>query len=265
VIFTGHGGYEGVSHRANPYEMVINHEYLNYLRYVWSVTHGGSHRVISTIKKIRRNCKNSKAILKTPYIEVEEGSKFLNKELKNKYKNYKAPVLYFAYDPKKYILNGGSRNRLDNVALQGAFCDVRYMIPYLDYRVINYVSSIPRYQFLRGRRNRFIFREAFKDIMPKSLYRVTDKADNSVKNLKPDSDWYDNYKSYKDKTISGFDREKWCRMLDFSEIEFFENKGKPDEEEKGRDYQILNKMSECLVAQNALDKARESSQKLSSL
>lgn len=265
VIFTGHGGDEGVSHRANPYEMVIYREYLHYLRYVWSATHGSTHRVIGTIKKIRRNCKNSRAFLSTSYKEMGEGSCFLNKELKNKYKKYKASALYFAYDPKKYILGGGSRNRIDNVALQGAFCDVRYMIPYLDYRVINYAVSIPRYQFLRGRKNRYIFREAFKDIMPESHNRVTDKADNSVKSLKPDSNWYENFKSYKSKTISGFDKKNWSIMLDFSEIKVFENKGKPDEEEKERDYQILNKMSICLVAQKTLDKVRESSQKLSSL
>ena len=68
------------------------------------------------------------------------------------------PPLSFSYDPVSYIHQGGSRNRLDNVALYGAYNGVRYLIPYLDYRVIDYAVSIPRYQYLRGRRNRFVFR-----------------------------------------------------------------------------------------------------------
>ena len=259
VVFTGHGGDEGVSHRANGYEMVIYHEYLHYLKFVWASTHGHPHRIYNTLKKIRRNVKNSRSFLKNTFYNGEDLSLFLNKELYLKYKDIKASACYFAYDPIKYILHGGSRNRLDNIALQGAYCGVRYLVPYLDYRVIDYAVSIPRYQYLRGRKNRYIFREAFKDIMPKSLYAVTEKADNSVKDLKPNPNWYEKYIKHKKDVVSRFAEEKWGNLLNFSELKNFLKKEKPDDNERARDYEVMFQLQDLFTAQNALDKSREAS------
>lgn len=259
VIFTGHGGDEGVSHRANGYEMVIYHEYLHYLKFVWAATHGHPHRIYNTLKKIRRNVRNSRSFLKNTFYNGEDLSSFLSKDLHYKYKAIKAPACYYAYDPIKYILHGGSRNRLDNIALQGAYCGVRYMVPYLDYRVIDYAVSIPRYQYLRGRRNRYIFREAFKDIIPESLYTVTEKADNSIKDLKPSPDWYEEYKKHKEEVVSKFTKENWGNLIDFSALKDFMEKGKPNLEERDRDYLILFQLQDLFAAQNALDKSREAS------
>ena len=50
VMFTGHGGDEGVSHRGNPYEMFHFHEYYHFLRHMWSTTHGQKNRSIKTIR-----------------------------------------------------------------------------------------------------------------------------------------------------------------------------------------------------------------------
>ena len=38
VIFTGHGGDEGISHRSSPYEMFYHHEYYHFFRSMWSST-----------------------------------------------------------------------------------------------------------------------------------------------------------------------------------------------------------------------------------
>ncbi len=53
---------------------------------------------------------------------------------------------------------------------------------------------------------RYIFRQAFKDIMPRSLYSVRIKEDTSVTNIKPDENWYEEYSRRKQEIIGALDR-----------------------------------------------------------
>ena len=262
AVFTGHGGDEGVSHRANPYEMMVFHEYYHYLRYIFSTTHGKPHRIINTIKKIKTNIKDSKSYLKTAFQRSTNANELIIDSFKAKYSKTKMSPLFFAYDPIKYIKQGGSRNRLDNVALQGAYCDVRYLVPYVDYRLIDFALSIPRYQYLRGYKNRFIFREAFKDIIPLSLYKVTIKEDVSSKSINPDPNWFEAFQKWKGDVISLLKKENWSQYIDFEKLEAFKNKGKPKDDEIYRDMMTLSALNICSMAQNALDKSREVSFKL---
>ena len=116
----------------------------------------------------------------------------LRNDFCEKYGTEYLPLRYFVYDPISYINHGGSRLRLDNAAVLGAYSGCRYIFPYMDYRVMDFAVSIPRYQYLRGRKNRYIFRESFKDIMPLSLYRQKCKEDVSNRNITPDPNAYDN-------------------------------------------------------------------------
>ncbi len=257
VIFSGHGGDEGVSHRSNPYEMYYNHEYYHYLRYMFSTTHGQKHRVLETLKRIKNNIKEEKKNLSAGFIDHQKAPLLINQSFKEKMSSLKASPLFFAYDPVKYILQGGSRNRLDNTALQGACCNIRYVFPYLDYTVIDFAVSIPRYQFLRGRRNRYLFREAFKDIIPSSLYHISTKEDTSRRNLKPNPNWYDDYIRIKSNIVSMLKRDIWGKYLDFDKLEAFLHKEDISKEESIEDYNILNVLSTCILAQNALEKSRE--------
>lgn len=262
AVFTGHGGDEGVSHRANPYELVVFHEYYHYLRFMFSTTHGKPHRIINTIKRIKKNIKDSKNYLRTAFQSSTNADELILASFRAKYSKVKMPPLFFAYDPIKYIKHGGSRNRLDNVALQGAYCNVRYLAPYVDHRLIDFALSIPRYQYLRGRKNRFIFREAFKDIMPLSLYKVTEKEDASSKSIKPDPNWFEAFQKWKFDVISLLKKEKWGHYIDFEKLEAFKNKGKPEDDDIYKDMMTLSALNICSMAQNALDKSREVSFKL---
>lgn len=262
AVFTGHGGDEGVSHRANPYEMIVSHEYYHYLKYVFSTTHGKPHRIINTIKKIKKNIKDSQTFLSTPFQSCTNATELILPSFKARYSREKMSPLFFAYDPIKYIKQGGSRNRLDNVALQGAYCNVRYLVPYVDYRVIDFALSIPRYQYLRGKRNRYIFRETFKDIMPHSLYTLTAKETNSLKSLKPDPNWFEEFQKWKGEVISILKQETWGKYLDFDKLKTFKNKDKPADDDINKDMMTLSALNMCAMAQNVLDKSREVSLKL---
>lgn len=180
----------------------------------------------------------------------------LNKEFAAKYQNERRYPSYFFYNPKEYIINGGSRNRLDNLALKGACCSVRYFIPYVDYRLIDFAVSIPRYNYIHGSVNRYIFREAFKDIMPKSLYMLNVKSENSREAEKSPDDWFESYRKSKEETVSFLDEAVWSRYLSYDVIRKWLEAAEPAEEEEMDDMRIMYLLTQCAKAQNALEVAK---------
>lgn len=258
VVFTGHGGDEGVSHRCNPYEMFYNHEYYHFLRYMWSTTHGQKGRVIKTLKNCYKNLSETRKKLTEPFRNPFGVPELLNADFAGKFDESSMPILRFGFDAKEYVKDGGSRSRLDNVALLGAYSGVRYLIPYLDYRVIDYAVSIPRHMYLKGGKNRYIFREAFKDIMPKTLYSQRYKEDVSWRNVEKDPNWFEEFAKRKADVVSRLDREYWKQYLDFSVIDNWLERGEPSEEERFREENILRPLLMFATLENMVKKSRES-------
>lgn len=257
VVFTGHGGDEGVSHRCNAYELFCHHEYYRYLRYMWSTTHGQKARLRKTVKKCYKNINDARKELKRPFRTPFGVRELLNAEFADKFREKDMPILHFAYDPKVYVREGGSRSRLDNVALLGAYCGVRYLVPYLDYRVIDYAVSIPRYLYLKGKKKRYIFREAFKDIMPKTLYNQNFKEDVSWRNVGENPNRAKEFAEKKEKVFRKLDRDYWGKYLNFDVIDAWINEEAVSEEDKFRDESILGCLYNCALADNLVKKARE--------
>lgn len=261
VVFTGHGGDEGVSHRCNPYEMFFHREYYHFLRYMWSTTHGKKRRIRNTLKKCYRILSEERKQLKQPFQMHFASPELLKADFSNKFIQKKMPPIYFAYDPKKYIKEGGSRNRLDVMAMLGAYSGVRYLAPFLDYRVIDFAVSIPRHMYLKGRSNRYIFREAFKEIMPESLYRLQIKEDNSFNSVEEDSDWFEEFSKYKKEALDKLDRVYWEPYLDFDVIDKWFEKGRPSEEERKHEQDILYCLFLCAMLGNVVKRTREDTKK----
>lgn len=257
VVFTGHGGDEGVSHRCNPYELFYHREYYHFFRYMWSTTHGQKNRIGKALKKSCRVLRETGRNLKRPFLNPFHSPDLLNIDFTNKYSKEKMSALHFAYDPKSYINEGGSRNRLDNVALLGSCSGVRYLIPYLDYRVIDFAISIPRHLYLKGNKNRYIFREAFKDLIPQSLYDLRTKEDNSDKNKKGNPDWFEEYKRRKEEVISILDRDYWNKYLDFDIINTWMKEEKPSEDKRFESERKMYCLFICAMAENLVKKSRE--------
>jgi asparagine synthase (glutamine-hydrolysing) len=256
VVFTGHGGDEGVSHRANPYEMFHYHEYYHYFRYMFSTTHGMKNRIFKTLKKCKYNLTVVRDAFEKPFLSSLGAEKLLNKHFSDSCQKENASKLYFAYDPINYIKQGGSRNRLDVVALLGAYSNVRYMIPYLDYRVIDFAVSIPRYQYLRGRKDRYIFREAFKDLMPDSMYRLRTKEDFSRSSQGLEPNWFTEFQKDKEEIIDMLDRKMWDKYLDFQEIDRFKHRGEPVGDDIFRESNMYNCLDMYATAQKLIEKTR---------
>ena len=239
------------------YEMFYYKEYYHFFRYMWSLSHGKKGRIRKTLKASFGKIKELKERQKIPFQKVFGVPKLLNEDFRAKYNESKMPILTFAYDPITYVKAGGSRNRLDNVALLGAYSGVRYMVPYLDYRVIDFAVSIPRHMYLKKGKNRYIFREAFKDIMPKSMYALRYKEDNSRKNIKQPEDWYDEFALRKQQTMDKLDREYWSKYLNYGEVDAWMKRGKPSEEEYRGEKNILMNLFYCAMLQNLVEKSRD--------
>lgn len=219
VVFTGHGGDEGVSHRCNPYELFYHREYLHYFKYMWDSTRGEKKRIYKTVIRSHKNLTVSRKQLTGSFVGAYASKDMLKKEFYEKYEAGRAVAVPFAYDPLTYIKNGGSRNRLDVVALLGAYCGARYLVPYLDYRVIDYAVSIPRHLYLKHQTHRYLFREAFKDMMPESLYNLKGKEDTSWRNIEKKEKDSTAYLERKKRLLSMLDRAYWDRYLDWEVLE----------------------------------------------
>lgn len=219
AVFTGHGGDETVSHRCNPYELFYNKEYVHYWKYMWESTVGEKHRLYNTLLRCRQNLMVSRKKLTSPFVCAYASKEMLNKEFFERYYSKKGTPNYFAYDPLTYIRNGGSRNRLDVVALLGAYSGARYIAPYLDYRVADYAVSIPRNLYLKHGVNRYIFKETFKDIVPESLYTLTGKEDTSWRNVEKKEEDSEEYLKRKQRLADMLDRAYWGAYLNWNEIE----------------------------------------------
>ena len=131
------------------------------------------------------------------------------------------------------------------------------MFPYLDYREVDFAVSIPRYQYLRGKKYRYIFREAFKDLMPDSLYAFSSKEDPSDLSIKPDPDWYEKENKIWKETVKKLDRSFWGAYLDFDKLNEISNMEEPSGEKKIEFKNNLMTLFFFAMAQNMVEKSRE--------
>ncbi len=262
VVFCGHGGDEGVSHRCNPYELFYHKEYLGYLKYMWSTTEGGRNRLYNTFLRCKKNLTTSRKTLLSPYEGVFGVQGLLRKEFEERYEKEEKPALSFAYDSVAYIKDGGSRNRLEVVALLGAYCGVRYLVPYLDYRVIDFAVSIPRQMYLKNQKKRYIFREAFKDVMPQSLYTLDRKDNTSWSGLDKEPVKEEDTLKQKRAIADMLDKSYWEKYLNWEAVEQWASQ-LPDASGEMRDKGIRMCLAKCVMIQNMFTRSRNVGEKKS--
>lgn len=256
AVFSGHGGDEGVSHRNNLAELWYHREYVSFVRNIYRTTRGCTHRFLRTIKRTARQIFVINRDFFKPYDALSNSSSVLSTEFSAKMDAcVKRQSLPFAYDPIAYINQGGHRPRLDNCALQGAMCGMRYLFPFLDFRVLDYALSIPRTQYMNGRLDRYIYRAAFNDLMPDSLRQVNYKHMLSAPDRLPDMDLQLRFYRLRDDIVAFLDQNKWSEYLDLDAIRKIDL---PDSLRLGEYIaasRVLNDLSVCCAIQNAADQA----------
>lgn len=257
VVFTGHGGDEGISHRCSPFELLYNGEIGAYLHYFWSSTQGQKLRLLRTLKRaVWQGYRDYHGFMQ-PYHNLGLLSPaYLTQTFKDRMQN-KAVLqpLYFSFAPEKYVMQGGTRVRLDNVAYQGARNGMRYLIPFADYRVMDYAVSIPRRMFLRYGENRYVYREAFRDMMPESLYKVRYKDTASLRSYPMEGDLRLYFNRAAERIRTQLDRDFWKDYLDFDAIDAITLPEQFTRTDYTNGSRLLHELERCLLIQKAREEA----------
>lgn len=256
AVFTGHGGDEGVSHRGSRFEILYNGELLAYFRLFWKDLQGKRFRLLRTVragildayerwKKLRTKIPEE---MLRPSVFRREFCEAMIRELDDS-------RFYFSVAPHRYVQNGGSRPRLDNCAYQGAFCGVRYLIPYVDYRVMDFALSIPRRLYVGQMSNRLIFRDTFADIMPESLRNVFYKDLASTRGENHADEVNTSFHHRVEQLLAGLDQERWGDVLDFEGIRALHDIQITDVSEIANWTFLMNKLEIFVRIQNVQENA----------
>lgn len=255
VVFTGHGGDEGVSHRCNRLEPLVYGEYLSFYKLYWNDLKGIRLRFLKTFKSIAMDLRRLGKKIYNPATEEELNDPFFTGEFSARMRSvYRDRLLTFAFDPVKYVMSGATQHRVDNAAYQGAYNGVRYVYPYLDYRVLDYALSIPRVQYL-GKQNRRIFREAFRDILPDSLYDIRYKDFASKRDIPRSDNYYEAFRTQLELILSYLDPNMWGGILDLEYIAQLQPSGEHGSVEEFGVFHKINCLKQLILLQNAREKA----------
>jgi asparagine synthase (glutamine-hydrolysing) len=174
LVLSGWGGDQGISYRANLTELLLHGYMGEFLKEIKALAKGSPLRFIKTLLSY------TLFELFKPYRLFSNPDKdlirFTNRHFSKigKRRRIKYTLHYF---PVKQLESGYIQNRTEQAAWMDAVCSIQHICPYLDYRVVDFAMSIPRHLYYKNGVKRYIYREAFKDILPKAIYQFTSKND----------------------------------------------------------------------------------------
>jgi len=256
VMFTGHAGDEGVSHRGSRHELFCNREYLAYFKIYWNDLAGKRFRLLRAFRAgmldAMRFKRNDIPASHTGYGHYGVLTQAFSQRMAEQYQPRR---VYFNTMPYKYVMQGGTRPRMENAAFQGAFNGVRYLFPYVDYRVMDYAVSVPRRLYFDEKRTRVLFREAFRDIMPNSLYILTSKDSPSTRNHRTLEGYDKFFLTLVERALSLLDRDMWKDILDFDGIAALRAPADPSAPENGILNSLVQELFHCYLIQRIIKEA----------
>lgn len=255
VVFTGHGGDEGVSHRCSRYEMFHNLEWWTYFKYYWQDARGKKLRLLRTLYRgLLEAYSGWKKYHGRPDSADLHPDILCSAFCDRMIRQYVFEPTPFSFAPYKYVRSGGSRNRLDNAAYQGAQNGVRYLFPYIDYRVMDFAVSIPRRLYISRKGSRQIFRDAFADLMPKSLQEVRYKDMASNRNAEQSVNYLERFEAEKKWFLDMLDHDFWDGIINFDAIQKMERAPY-----RSKEYMIqnllLSNLNRAILIQNCVKEA----------
>lgn len=255
VVFTGHGGDEGVSHRCNRLEPLVYGEYLSFYKLYRDDLQGIRLRSLKAFKSIAQDLRRLTKKVSNPATEEDLNDPFFTRAFCSRMRaDYRDELFTFAFDPVKYIMTGATQHRVDNAAYQGAYNGVRYVYPYLDHRVLDYAVSIPRVQYL-GKQNRRVFREAFRDILPDSLYDLRYKDFASKRDIPRSENYHEAFRTQLQLIVAQLDPDVWGGIFDLDYIAQLQPTGDHGSAEEFNVLRKVNSLKQLILMQNAREKA----------
>ncbi len=176
AIFSGWGGDEGISHRADLYELLFSGDIGYFFREAYYLSRDSFLRFIKLLALI------PVTLLKRPYSYFGKQDHKVPRIMKADYakrlrKYCKRDILYLRINPAKHIEAGASVSRTELTAWIGADYHIQYLFPFLDRRVVDYAMLIPRHWYYKKGTSRYIYRKAFEKLLPKDMCRKRGKID----------------------------------------------------------------------------------------
>ena len=257
VVFSGHGGDEGVSHRASWLELLYNREFLAYFRLHWNETRGRSLRILRTgYHGLRYAIQKWNSVKCVPSGEIPFADCLDPQFLADEKAQLRPDRLPFCYDPVSYIDRGGTRVRLDNAAFFGSFSGVRYLFPYVDYRVMDFAVSVPRRLHVNNETSRVLFRNAFAHLMPQSLREVNYKDIPSGRDVDRIAAANKTAEKSLKFVLSALDPDYWSGILDADGIRAALEKNISTNEEYVCRSRLNSALANCITVQNVAKESK---------
>lgn len=208
VVFSGHGGDEGVSHRSGPLELWHHGEHLAYAGEVMHRLKGRKWRLAKTAVHMLKQKKAGKNYIVPWHCKGGMQKNLLAADFYRRMQDTPFPPLCFGYAPAEFVRQGGQRARVDNAAFQAAAHGVRYVFPLMDHRLLSFALEIPRRMYLKKGRDRLIFRRAFACILPPEVTWQTRKDSPGISSVHIPQR-AETYRRYAAHMLQELDRNRW--------------------------------------------------------
>jgi asparagine synthase (glutamine-hydrolysing) len=175
-VMTGWGGDQASSYRYTPFSLFAQGEWVDFFKEIKYLAKGSIKRFIKLLYRYTWQS------LYEPYNLFNKapnrGQNFLNETFFSRMKpKVKQDIVYVPINPGKHIESGDIQSRTEFTADYGSRFHLKTLYPLLDKRVIEYATALPRRLFFYRGMSRYAFRKAFKDILPHSIYAITNKDD----------------------------------------------------------------------------------------
>jgi|WetSurMetagenome_2_1015567.scaffolds.fasta_scaffold00105_29 asparagine synthase (glutamine-hydrolysing) len=226
VILSGWGGDQGISHRTDLFGLLWSGYGGHFIGEIRSLAEGSALRFIKLLLY------NSVCQLFKPYgyfgCPDRRVGNFINKDFAQIGVRYgRREPLFLSTKPVKHLESGYIQNRTESAAWMDAVYSLQHLYPFLDYRVVDFALSVPRRLYFNKGVSRYIYREAFRGILPEEIYRFNSKDDISKSTYFTNTltDILTNIK----RVAARLDRGIFSRHIDFDKLSFQLNNLAPDD------------------------------------
>lgn len=176
AVFSGWGGDQAISHRANLSELYTNGYRKHFYQEIRRLSGGSllrrckliiSYTLFPAIQRMTRRFRKDETQLD-----------FMRSDFRKRMRKCaRSSVLEFNHNLLKHLESGNIQTRTYSAAKIGAENGIQYMFPYLDYHVIDFAFSIPRHLFYKNGMNRYVYRKAFEGFLPQEVCYYLPKDD----------------------------------------------------------------------------------------
>ena len=179
AVFSGWGGDQAISHRANMFSLLLSGHWGCYLREARREAKG------SPVGFLKSAAANAVHPLFVPYgfFGNENGempaiaSDAFSRRMKRRCGR---SVVMFRLNPASHFDSPDIPSRTEMTAWKGAAHQIQYMFPFLDRRVVDFALSIPRHLYFKHGTSRYIYRKTFSKILPEWVARYPHKDDAAM-------------------------------------------------------------------------------------